>query len=146
MLEGPCSYDHLSAISAITPAGQLYFGLQARAYKSEDVVEFIKKLRRQIRKPLLIIWDGAPIHKGRAIADYLATGAAKYIQLERLPAYAPELNPDEGIWSHLKGVELKNVSCANLTELARRLNRAVSKLRRKRQVILGCVSQVGLTL
>lgn len=45
-------------------------------------------------------WDGAPIHNAQPIKDYLTAGVAKYIQLERLPAYAPELNPDEGIWQY----------------------------------------------
>ena len=52
-----------------------------------------------------------PIHRSRVVKNYLAAGAAERIQLERFPAYAPELNPDEGIWQYLKRVELKNVSC-----------------------------------
>ncbi|MDQ5851707.1 MAG: IS630 family transposase, partial [Chloroflexota bacterium] len=47
----------------------------------------------------------------------LAAGAAKRVHLERLPGYAPELNPDEGIWCYLKRVELKNVCCYDLPEL-----------------------------
>lgn len=144
VLQAPCSYDHLSAISAITQDGHLYFDLQTSGYTSVEVLEFIKKLRRQIRRPLLIIWDGAPIHKGHIVTDYLKAGAAKYIQLEKLPGYAPELNPDEGIWGYLKRVELKNVCCANLAELSDKVKYGVTKLRRKRQVMLGCIKQVGL--
>jgi transposase len=136
----------LSAISAISQDGHLYFDLQTSGYTSANVVEFLKKLRRQIRKPLLIIWDGAPIHKGHVITDYLKAGAARYIQLEKLPGYAPELNPDEGVWGYLKRVELKNVCCANLGELSRKVKYGVTKLRRKRQVLLGCIKQVGLSL
>jgi transposase len=136
----------LSAISAISEDGHLYFDLQTKGYTSGDVVEFLKKLHRQIRKPMLVIWDGAPIHKGHLITDYLRSGAARYIQLEKLPAYAPELNPAEGIWGYLKRVELKNVCCANLGELKAKVKYAVTRLRRKKQVILGCIKQVGLLL
>ena len=146
VLHAPCSYDHLSAISAISEDGHLYFDLQTTSYTSGDVVEFLKKLRRQIRRPLLVIWDGAPIHKGHVLSDYLARGAASYIQLEKLPGYAPDLNPDEGIWGYLKRVELKNVCCANLAELRGKVKYGVTRLRRKRHLILACIKQVGLSL
>ena len=68
------------------------------------------------------------------------------IHLERLPGYAPDLNPDEGIWSYLKYRELKNVVCQNTTELRYELRLAVARLRHKRQVIQGCITQAGLTL
>ena len=46
--------------------------------------------------------------------EWLAQGAARRIQLEQLPGYAPELNLDEGVWRYLKRVELKNLVCADL--------------------------------
>ena len=60
---------------------------------------------------MLLIWDGSPIHRGRAVKEFLSAGAANRLHLERLPGYAPDLNPDEGIWNYLKRVELGNV-CA----------------------------------
>jgi transposase len=74
---------------------------QERAFKSPDVVRFLKHLLRQMPGKLLIIWDGSPIHRGRAVKGFLASGAARRVRLEQLPGYAPELNPDEGIWKHL---------------------------------------------
>lgn len=90
--------DHLSAMSAITLDGKLYMMEQERAFKGEDVVRFLKHLLRQIPGKLLVIWDGSPIHRGGAVKDFLASGAASQLQLEQLPGYAPELNPDEGIF------------------------------------------------
>jgi transposase len=88
---------------------------QERAFKGEDVVRFLKHLMRQIPAKLLLIWDGSPIHQGAALEDFLASGAASRVQLERLPGYdAPDLNPDEGVWKHLKCVELKNLCCESL--------------------------------
>jgi transposase len=52
---------------------------------------------------LLLLWDGAPIHRSHLVTAFLANGAAERLQIERLPAYAPELNPVEGLWAHLKG-------------------------------------------
>jgi transposase len=135
--------DHLSAMSAITLEGKLYMIEQERAFKGEDVVRFLKHLMRQIKGELLVIWDGSPIHRSRAVKDFLASGAACRIRLEQLPGYAPDLNPDEGVWKHLKCVELKNLCCQSLLELRVELRKAKERLRHKKHVILGCIRQPG---
>ena len=135
--------DHLSAMSGITPEGKLYTLEQERAFKGEDVVRFLKHLMRQIEGKLLAIWDGSPIHRGQAVKDFLSSGATARLQLEQLPGYAPELDPDEGIWKHLKCVELKNLCCQSLSELRVELRKAKERLRHKRDVILGCIRQPG---
>jgi transposase len=127
--------DHLSAISAIFPAGKRYFPCQDRAMTSEDVAAFLKPLRREVPGRLVIIWDGAPIHRRRVIQDFLAHGAVPRLHAERLPAYAPELNPAEGLWEHLKGVELRHVCCANIRHVRRELRDAVKRVRRKPRMI-----------
>lgn len=140
------SRDHLSAMSGITLDGKLYMKEQERAFKGEDVVRFLKHLMRQIRGKLLIIWDGSPIHRGGAVKEFLAGGAASRVRLEQLPGYAPDLNPDEGVWKHLKCVELKNLCCQSLAELKIELRKAKERLRHKRDVILGCIRQPGFVL
>ena len=100
------SRDHLSAISAISLEGKLYMHEQDGALKGTDVVRFLKHLLRRIPGKLLVLWDGSPIHRSRTVKEFLKNGAASRVQLERLPGYAPELNPDEGIWKHIKYVEL----------------------------------------
>lgn len=142
MLDVPLSYDHLSVISAIILSGKLYFDLQKDAYTGEDVVRFLKNLRHKSGKRLLIIWDGARIHTGQAVKSYLKAGAARYYHLERLPGYASELNPDEGVWNYLKRVELGNVCCANLKELADKVKVGFKRLRRNPQALFGCLKQV----
>ena len=146
MIKAPCSYDHLSVISAITPQGSLCLSIQTRPFTTEDVVEFLRKLRRQIKGKVLVIWDEARVHRGQALKDYLAGAAAKWLWLEKLPAYAPDLNPDEGIWNYLKRVELANTCSLNLNELYLRLQDAARRLRRKPKVILGCIAQAGLLI
>ena len=137
------SHDHLSAMSAITLEGKLYMIEQERAFKGEDVVRFLKHLMGQIPGKLLIIWDGSPIHRGGAVKESLADGAASRLRLEQLPGYAPDLNPDEGIWKHLKYVELKNVCCRSLSELRCELHKAKERLRHKKHVIFGCIRRPG---
>jgi transposase len=107
------------------------------------VVRFLRLLLRKIRGKLLVIWDGAPIHRGQPIKDFLHHGAAKRLHLEPLPGYAPDLNPDEGIGNYLKRVELGNVCCRDLADLALALRRAQERLRHKRTVIRACFRQAG---
>ena len=140
------SREHLSVISAITLEGKLFMMEQQRSFKSQDVVRFLRHLLGQIPGKLLIIWDGSPIHSGRAVKDFLSSGASRRLKLERLPGYAPDLNPDEGVWKHLKYVELKNLCCQSLKELKVELRKAKERLRHKRDVILGCIRQPGFVL
>ena len=142
-LRAPLSYDHLSVISAITPDGRLFTHVQTEAFRGPAVVDFLRQLLRQIPGKLLVIWDGAPIHRCRPVKQFLAAGAAARLWLERLPAYAPDLNPDEGVWNHLKRVELKNRCCQDLDELRWELGLAIRRLRRRPHVLRACVAQCG---
>jgi len=146
VLHVPLSYDHLSVISALTPDGRLLMHVQERAYTGPAVVGFLKHVLRHIPGKLLILWDGAPIHRSQPIKAVLAAGGSARIHLERLPGYAPDLNPDEGIWQYLKRVELKNVCCRDLAELRYELRLATARLRHKRDVIKGCIKHAGLVL
>ena len=132
-----CTRDHLSAISAISPEGKVYFHSQDHAIDSEDVVAFLEHLLREVSGRMVIIWDGAPIHRSHTIKEFLAHGAAHRLHLERLPAYAPELNPDEGLWQQLKGVELRHVCCFTIPHLRGELRDALKRVRRKPRLIQG---------
>jgi hypothetical protein len=61
------------------------FSVLKRQVKGEDAVRFLKHLMRQIPGKLLVVWDGSPIHRGRAVKEFLASGAASGVQLEQLP-------------------------------------------------------------
>jgi transposase len=138
------SRDHLSAISVVSPDGKLYFHCQGHALDSGDVVAFVEHLLREVPGRLVLIWDGSPIHRSHAIQEFLANGAAQRLHLERLPAYAPKLNPDEGVWQQLKGVKLGNVCCVDLPHPHRELRDAVKRVRRKPRIIQGCFQDAGL--
>src|SRR6266705_3393779 len=80
-------------------------------------------------------------HRGKVasvIKEFLAAGAAKRLHLERLPGYAPELNPQEGLWNLLKRRELKNLCCQHLSEVREALVRAKERLRHRRKVLQSC--------
>jgi transposase len=143
VLRVPLTRDHLSAISGITFDGRLFMQVRPASYDAAAVVGFLRVLLRKISGNLVVIWDGSPIHRGHEIKDFLKRGAAKRLHLEQLPGYAPDLNPDEGIWNYLKRVELGNVCCANLDQLQRKLIQAKERLRHKKEIIKSCSRQCG---
>jgi transposase len=145
-LRVPLTRDHLSAISAITLDGRLFLQVRKDSYDGEAVVGFLRIVLRKISGTVLLIWDGSPIHQGQAIKDFLSAGGAKRLQLEQLPGYAPDLNPDEGIWNSLKRVELGNVCATDLADLRHRLQRAAVRVRHKPDVIRACSQQCGYFL
>lgn len=142
VLRGKLTRDHLSVIGALTEGGKVYTRTQSHSFDGPGIVRFLKHLLAQIPGRLLVIWDGLPAHRGQAIKDFLASGAAARIQLERLPGYAPELNPIEGLWNYLKHVELANCCFPGLGWLADGLTRALGRLRHKTSVVLGFIRQV----
>jgi transposase len=129
--------DPLSALSAISPEGTLYFHCQDRAINAADVVALLEHLLREVSGPMVIIQDGAPMPRSQVIKEGLANGAAHRIHLERLPASAPELNPGEGLWQQRKGVELRHVCCFELAQLRTELRPAVKRVRRTPHIIQG---------
>lgn len=142
-LRVPLTRDHLSVISGITPAGQVFSLMQDWAFRGPDVVRFLKHLLRHIPGQLLVIWDRAPIHRAQPVKDFLAHGGATRLHLEHFPGYAPEANPDEGIWNYLKRVELANICCASLAHLRSELRLAIARLRHRPGVIQACARQCG---
>lgn len=135
VLRTPLKYDHLSVISAVTPDGRLFTHIQDTAFRGPAIVAFLRQLLRQVAGKLLVIWDGASIHHGQAVKDFLTTGAAGRLHLERLPGYAPDLNPDEDVWNLLKRRELKNRCCQDMVELRWELGLAIRRLRRKAHLL-----------
>jgi transposase len=138
--------DHLSSISGITSEGKLYMMVYDHAISSVEVVAFLKHLLRHIPGNIIVIWDGSSIHRSRVVKNFLADEGSGRLHLERLPGYAPDLNPDEGIWKHLKQVELKNFASDGLSMLRVELRRAKERLRHKVAVIRGCIRQPGYTV
>jgi transposase len=114
--------DRLSAISCLTvspKAGRLnlYFQLLSHSVKGEDTVNFLHELKRTLGGPFTVVWDRGTIHdKSSVVRMFLAEHPE--IVTEKLPAYAPELNPDELVWNWTKYGRLANLAADNTDFLA----------------------------
>lgn len=91
------NWKHVSAIAGLTRSNFL-FRLNDGAVKSAQIVEFLQALRAQLRRKLLIVWDGAAQHRSRIVHEYLDSTEGA-VQMALLPAYSPDLNPVEYLWS-----------------------------------------------
>ena len=133
---------HWSLLSAVTPAGQLFTQKQATAIRGPDVVRFLEHLERQLGGKLLVVWDGASIHRSQPVKEFLAAGHAAHLELHVLPGYAPELNPDEGVWQWTKHA-LANAAFRDLPELGEALHRTLQRLRHRPELIRNFFAHAG---
>jgi transposase len=145
ILRWPYTRDHVSVISGITMDGRLYTMVRNEALDSLDSVVFLKHLVPHVADKLWVVWDGSPMHQGQ-VRTYLADGRAQQIHWEQLPAYAPDLNPAEGVWQQLKNVEMHHRCCRNLVCLRSEFGLAIRRVRRRPHVITACFAEAGLSL
>jgi transposase len=92
-----------------------------------------------------VLWDGLPAHRSRAMRSWLATQRS-WLVVERLPAYAPELNPVEGLWSSLKAVELANLTSPTLAEILDQAHRGIDRARRTPHLPYSFLRHAGLSV
>jgi len=138
------THDHLSVMGAVTAAGQVYTLVRQKPLDGLDSVAFLEHLGREIGGPVLVVWDRSPIHRRAAVSEFVAAVGAGGLELELLPAYAPDLNPVEWLWGHLKRVEMKNLVCLDLEELHEELHLALGRIRGKPRLIPAFFAGAGL--
>ena len=97
----PGQRQSISAASAVNANGAFWFQTYEGALNAELFIELLKKMMRYRRKPLHLILDSLPAHKKVNVREYAASTQGM-LTLHFLPGYAPDLNPDELIWSHVK--------------------------------------------
>jgi transposase len=142
----------ISAISAVTVSPvrrrpNLYFRLlpdNTNAH-GEDTVAFLAQLRDQIRGPMTIVWDRSKIHgRSSVVKAYLAKHPE--IVTEDFPGYAPEANPDEGVWGWTKYHRLPNYAPEDTRELRFRLWEELSALRERPDLLASFIRHAGIPL
>ena len=97
----PGQRQSISAASAVSSKGAFWFATYTGALTGELLVDLLRKLMHRRKKPLHLVLDGLPAHKTKIVKTYVASTLGR-LTLHFLPGYAPELNPDELVWSHAK--------------------------------------------
>lgn len=142
VLQYSFNWKTLSAMAGVT-WWNFYFRLYPGSIRSPQVVQFLGHLMRHIPKDMLVIWDGLKSHRSRLVKDFVAQQNGR-MELEYLPAYAPELNPVEYLWGHWKQHELPNFCPKTFAELSYHAVRALKRMRRRPRLITAFWKQAGL--
>jgi transposase len=133
VLEFNFNWKRISAIAGVSFC-ELWFALHEGTIRAPQVIEFIQQLQARIGKKLLLIWDGLSAHRSRAVQVFLA-GLGEAVRVEWLPTYAPELNPVEFLWGHLKNHDLANFTPDCLWKLSKAARNALFKAQKRPSVI-----------
>jgi transposase len=133
----------LSTAVALTLSGKIYKRHFEGSIKSEQIIETLKHVQRYVSGRIILIWDRARIHLSKKTRIYLAEHLE--IIVEELPAYAPELNPEEYCHGNVKQY-LKNARPANKEEIRSMLDRGFARLRRRPDLLLSFFHAAGLSV
>ena len=124
---------------------RFFFHTRAGTYTDRALVPFLRALKRHFRgRRVILIWDGLGGHKSRYMTAYLRRQRA-WLSVERLPAYAPELNPLEQVWGNVKTRELANVCAPDLASLRRPLRCGFARIRRQPTLARAFLRHSGLS-
>jgi transposase len=140
--------DRVSAISGISvsPVRQrlnLYFQLYTDNIRQLQARDFLRQLLRHLRGHVFVLWDGGNPHRGLLVRELCAR--SKRLHLQRFPAYAPEFNPDEGVWKLAKQ-KLANGQCLDVMALKRAVLVSLEEIRANRKNLRGCITHSALPL
>ena len=140
-------HDRVSVISAVTiSAVRQWIGMYFRCHRDnvrgEQVVEFLRYLLRHLHGRVVLLWDGGPIHRKALVRDYLLRN--RRLRVHRFPAYAPELNPDEHVWTNAKAT-LANSAPDTIDALAQNVDRVLTHLRFRPDLLWSCVDLAELS-
>ena len=117
---------------------------ERKAFTWQEYRDLITAAHRQLPGgKIVLIWDNLNIH---AQAEKLALNGRPWLRIYRLPPYAPDLNPLEGIWSSLKRGPLANLAYSASDQLIQVLQHGIRAIQRRPRLIEGCLAETGLTL
>lgn len=142
------SWKRMSAIGGLAyrpcrKVPRVFLTLHADATRTGHILRFVAHLRRHLKGRVVLVWDGLNAHHAASVRERLAEYGW---YAERLPPYAPELNPVEGAWAWAKTGALANRSETELASLAAAVRRAVRRLRRLPTTLAGFLAKAGLSL
>lgn len=131
-------HDRLSVIGAITlsPSRRRfneYFQILAWNVDAEDLVFFVEQMHRRLPRNIILVWDRSGPH--RRAAKLLLAKHADWLTVEWLPAYCPELNPQEQCWKHSKYNNLANFIPDDLDELYEAVGDSIERQRRNSRLL-----------
>jgi len=131
----------VSTLVMLTRSGKIYKRHFESSVRSEDVVRSLEHLRRHVPGPIILVWDNASIHRSRKVKEYLQSHPD--IQVEYLPPYAPELNPEEYCHGNVKQ-RIRNGKYRESKQIRKALDAGFARLRKRPDLLQGFFRHAGL--
>jgi transposase len=123
----------------------LFFQTRPGSYNDVTLIDFLTDLKREVRgRRIILVWDGLPSHRSGPMQTYLRAQRA-WLTVERLPGYAPDLNPAELVWGNVKGRELANLCADHLGEIEQELRAGLRRVRRSPTLAFAFLRHTGLS-
>ncbi|MBW1936539.1 MAG: transposase [Deltaproteobacteria bacterium] len=136
------------AVLSVSPGRdriRLYFRLHPDAnINAPYVLDFLKNLSRQLKSPMVLLWDLFLAHKAKRVQSYIRS--SKALHSEFLPPYAPELNPVENVWGYIKRNPMAHDAPYDLLTLAKKARRHGYSLQKKLNLLRSFVKHTPLFL
>jgi hypothetical protein len=114
---------------------------EKKGFRERDLAALLDAAHQRLRGPLVLVWDNATGHIDAAMRTLIA--ARCWLTVFRLPPYAPELNPAEGVWSHLKR-GLGNLAARSTDQLATLVRTRLKRMQYRTGLLDGFVAETGL--
>jgi len=124
----------VNAISAVSPKGEFRFKVFTSRFNAAFFIKVLKDFTKGIRRPCYFIVDGHPAHRAQVVRQFVR-GTKGKIELYFLPPYAPDLNPDEFVWNHIKHHGLSRSPLRQNENLKARVTKDLKTLRSDKKLI-----------
>lgn len=115
-----------------------------RSFAWTDYRDLLTAAHHQLDGPIVLVWDNLPTHRSDEMLSFI--DSTDWLTVYRLPAYAPDLNPVEGIWSVLRRRWLSNTAFTAVDHLVRTVRQGLRKIQYRSDLINGCLTGTGLQL
>jgi transposase len=116
---------------------------ERRSFSERDYIGLIDAAHQQLDGPIVLVWDNLNTHTSAAMQAMIA--ARDWLHVIRLPAYAPDLNPTEGVWSHLKR-SIGNLAVNGIDHLQAIIKNRLKAIQYRTDLLDGLLTHTGLTL
>jgi len=132
-------HDRVAVTTALTLAPRrrrlgLSWASQRQNIRGDHIVDFLRCVRRAVRRRWVLIWDRWNVHRSKVVRQYLERHAHQ-IKVEWLPAYAPDLNPAEQVWNHAKYSDLANFIPEDCDDLHQHVDASITDQRHQPQLL-----------
>ncbi|MEU6943985.1 IS630 family transposase [Streptomyces sp. NPDC046316] len=118
---------------------------EKKGFRAREFVDLLTSARRQLGgAPLIVVWDNASTHHAKPLREFCERNS-DWLTIVRLPPYAPDLNPVEAVWAHLKK-SLANLAPHTIDDFTPLVKNRLRGIQRRSEILDGFIAETGLGL